>query len=216
MTGTATTSMTDRAIRILTVDDHPVLRDGLAAIIGGQPDMALVGEAANGEEALEQFRNLRPDVTLMDLQMPRMNGVDSIMAIRKEFVQARIIVLTTYAGDAQAMRALKAGAVGYLLKSTVRTDLLGTIRAIHAGRRHIPPEIAQEIAFHAADDALSEREIAVLTFAAKGKANKEIAWLLNISEDTVKAHMRNIFAKLDATDRTQAVTLAMRRGIIEI
>ena len=148
--------------------------------------------------------------------MPRMNGVDAIVAIRKEFVQARIIVLTTYSGDAQAMRALKAGAVGYLLKSTVRTDLLGTIRAIHAGRRHIPPEIAQEIAFHAADDTLSEREIGVLTFAGQGKANKEIAWLLNISEDTVKAHMRNIFAKLDATDRTQAVTLAMRRGIIEL
>ncbi len=206
----------DRSIRILTVDDHPVLRDGLAAIIAGQADMALVGEAANGAEALEQFRNLRPDVTLMDLQMPRMNGVDAIIAIRKEFVQARIIVLTTYVGDAQAMRALKAGAVGYLLKSTLRTDLLGTIRAIHAGRRHIPPEIAQEIAFHAADDALSEREIAVLTFAGQGKANKEIAWLLTISEDTVKAHMRNIFAKLDANDRTQAVTLAMRRGIIEL
>ena len=210
------TAMTDKSIRILTVDDHPILRDGLAAIIGGQADMAVVGEAANGAEALEQFRNLRPDVTLMDLQMPRMNGVDAILAIRKEFVQARIIVLTTYVGDAQAMRALKAGAVGYLLKSTLRTDLLGTIRAIHAGRRHIPPEIAQEIAFHAADDALSDREIGVLTFAGQGKANKEIAWLLNISEDTVKAHMRNIFAKLDATDRTEAVTLAMRRGIIEL
>ena len=210
------TAMTDKSIRILTVDDHPILRDGLAAIIGGQADMAVVGEAANGAEALEQFRNLRPDVTLMDLQMPRMNGVDAILAIRKEFVQARIIVLTTYVGDAQAMRALKAGAVGYLLKSTLRTDLLGTIRAIHAGRRHIPPEIAQEIAFHAADDALSDREIGVLTYAGQGKANKEIAWLLNISEDTVKAHMRNIFAKLDATDRTEAVTLAMRRGIIEL
>ena len=209
------TIVTDKSIRILTVDDHPVLRDGLSAIIEGQADMTLVGEAANGAEALEQFRNLRPDVTLMDLQMPRMNGVDAIVAIRKEFVQARIIVLTTYDGDAQAMRALKAGAVGYLLKSSLRLELLETIRKIHAGRRHIPPEIAQEIAFHAADDSLSEREIGVLTLAGQGKANKEIAWLMNISEDTVKAHMRNIFTKLDANDRTQAVTVAMRRGIIE-
>ena len=209
------TIVTDKSIRILTVDDHPVLRDGLSAIIEGQIDMTLVGEAANGAEALEQFRNLRPDVTLMDLQMPRMNGVDAIVAIRKEFVQARIIVLTTYDGDAQAMRALKAGAVGYLLKSSLRLELLETIRKIHAGRRHIPPEIAQEIAFHAADDSLSEREIGVLTLAGQGKANKEIAWLMNISEDTVKAHMRNIFTKLDANDRTQAVTVAMRRGIIE-
>lgn len=205
----------DRSIRVLIVDDHPVLRDGIAAIIAGQSDMALVGEAANGAEALEQFRNLRPDVTLMDLQMPRMNGVDAIAAIRKEFSHARIIVLTTYAGDAQAMRALKAGAVGYLLKNTLRKDLLDAIRAIHAGRRHIPPEIAQEIAFHAADDVLSEREIRVLTLAGQGKPNKEIAWQMKISEDTVKAHMRSIFAKLDANDRTQAVTLALRRGIIE-
>lgn len=205
----------DRSIRILIVDDHPVLRDGIAAIIGGQNDMALVGEAGNGAEALEQFRNLRPDVTLMDLQMPRMNGVEAIAAIRKEFSHARIVVLTTYAGDAQAMRALKAGAVGYLLKSTLRKDLLDAIRAIHAGRRHIPPDIAQEIAFHAADEALSEREVIVLTLAGQGKANKEIAWQMKISEDTVKAHMRSIFAKLDANDRTQAVTLALRRGIID-
>lgn len=192
-----------------------MLRDGIAAIIGGQNDMALVGEAGNGAEALEQFRNLRPDVTLMDLQMPRMNGVEAIAAIRKEFSHARIVVLTTYAGDAQAMRALKAGAVGYLLKSTLRKDLLDAIRAIHAGRRHIPPDIAQEIAFHAADEALSEREVIVLTLAGQGKANKEIAWQMKISEDTVKAHMRSIFAKLDANDRTQAVTLALRRGIID-
>jgi DNA-binding NarL/FixJ family response regulator len=205
----------DRSIRILIVDDHPVLRDGIAAIIGGQNDMALVGEAGNGAEAIEQFRNLRPDVTLMDLQMPRMNGVEAIAAIRKEFSHARIVVLTTYAGDAQAMRALKAGAVGYLLKSTLRKDLLDAIRSIHAGRRHIPPDIAQEIAFHAADEALSEREVIVLTLAGQGKANKEIAWQMKISEDTVKAHMRSIFAKLDANDRTQAVTLALRRGIID-
>ena len=210
-----TTGANGQPIRILVVDDHPVLRDGIAAIISGQSDLALVGEAANGAEALNQFRNLRPDVTLMDLQMPRMNGVDAIIAIRKEFSHARIVVLTTYAGDAQAMRALKAGAVGYLLKSSLRMELLETVRSIHAGRRHIPAEIAQEIAFHAGDDALSDREICVLTHAAEGKANKEIAWLMKISEDTVKAHMRSIFGKLDANDRTQAVTLAFRRGIIE-
>ncbi|MCY1168486.1 Response regulator protein VraR [compost metagenome] len=203
-------------IRVMIVDDHPVLRIGISTIIEGQEDMKLVGEATNGAEALEQFRALRPDVTLMDLQMPRMSGVDAITAIRAESENARIIVLTTYAGDAQAMRALKAGAVGYLLKSTVRKDLLDTIRAVHAGRRHIPPEIAQEIAFHAADETLSEREIAVLSNVAAGKANKEIAWALAISEDTVKAHMRSIFAKLDVGDRTQAVTAALRRGIIEL
>ena len=210
-----TVATISQPIRILVVDDHPVLRDGIAAIISGQSDMVLVGEATNGAEALGQFRNLRPDVTLMDLQMPRMNGVDAIVAIRKEFSHARIVVLTTYAGDALAMRALKAGAVGYLLKSTVRLELLETVRAIHAGRKHIPAEIAQEIAFHAGDDALSDREITVLAHAAEGKANKEIAWIMKISEDTVKAHMRSIFAKLDASDRTQAVTLALRRGIIE-
>lgn len=203
-------------IRLLIVDDHPVLRMGVVAIIEGQEDMTLVGEAANGAEAVEQFRSLRPDVTLMDLQMPRMNGVDAISAIRAEFPQARMVVLTTYAGDAQAMRALKAGAVGYLLKSAVRKDLLDTVRAIHGGRRHIPPEIAQEIVFHAADEALSEREVSVLTYVAAGRANKEIARALSISEDTVKAHMRSIFAKLDVADRTQAVTAALRRGIIAL
>ena len=206
----------EQPIRLMIVDDHPVLRLGISALIDGQADMTLIAEATNGAEALEQYRNLRPDVTLMDLQMPRMNGVDAILAIRKEFPHARIIVLTTYAGDAQAMRALKAGAVGYLLKSTVRKDLLETVRAIHAGRRHIPPEIALEIAFHAADEALSDRELAVLTNVAAGKANKEIAWLLSISEDTVKTHMRSIFAKLDVGDRTQAVTAALRRGIIDL
>lgn len=209
-------SATDPVIRVMIVDDHPVLRYGISAIIEGQADMQLVAEATNGAEALESYRATRPDVTLMDLQMPRMNGVDAIIAIRQEFTNARIIVLTTYAGDAQAMRALKAGAVGYLLKSTVRKDLLDTVRAIHAGRRHIPAEIAQEIAFHASDEALSEREIGVLGHVAAGKANKEIAWLLSISEDTVKAHMRSIFAKLDVNDRTQAVTAALRRGIIDL
>lgn len=204
------------AIRIMVVDDHPVLRSGIIAIIEGQVDMVVVAEASNGAEAVEQFRQVRPDVTLMDLQMPHMGGVEAIQNIRSEFAKARIIVLTTYAGDAQAMRALKAGAVGYLLKSTVRKELLDTVREIHAGRRHIPAEIAQEIAFHAADDALSEREISVLGYVAAGKANKEIAWLLAVSEDTVKAHMRNIFAKLDVGDRTQAVTTALRRGLINL
>lgn len=200
----------------MIVDDHPVLRIGVSAIIASQPDMTVVAEATSGDEAIEQFRNVRPDVTLMDLQMPGMTGVDAITAIRREFANARIIVLTTYAGDVQALRALKAGAVGYLLKGTVRKDLLDTIRAIHAGKRHIPPEIAQEIAFHAADDALSEREIAVLRHIAEGKANKEIAWLLSISEDTVKAHIRSLFSKLGVGDRTQAVTQAVRRGIIDL
>lgn len=206
----------DQRIRIMIVDDHPILRFGVTAMIEGQSDMQLVGEATNGADALTLFRSVRPDVTLMDLQMPRLNGVDAIVAIRREFPNARIIVLTTYDGDAQAMRALKAGAVGYLLKSTVRKDLLDTVRAIHAGRRHLPPEIAQEIAFHASDEALSERETNVLKHVAAGKANKEIAWLLSISEDTVKAHMRSIFAKLAVNDRTQAVTAALRRGIIEL
>ena len=210
------TLTTSQPIRIMIADDHPVLRFGISAMIDGQPDMALVAEAGNGAEAVEQFRAVRPDVTLMDLQMPRMNGVDAIIAIRSEYPRARIIVLTTYAGDAQALRALKAGAVGYLVKNAVRLELLDTIRAIHAGRRHIPAEIAQQIAFHASEEALSERELGVLTQVAAGKANKEIAWLLEISEDTVKAHMRSIFAKLDVNDRTQAVTAALRRGIIEL
>ena len=211
--------MTDpasEAIRIMVVDDHPVLRAGIAAIIDGQPDMVLTAEAANGADAIEQYRNCKPDVTLMDLQMPRMNGVDAIAAIRKEFPKARIIVLTTYAGDAQAMRALRAGAVGYLLKSVLRKELLDTVREIHAGRRHIPADIAQEIAFNATGENLSEREVAILNHVAAGKANKEIGWLMSISEDTVKAHLRSIFSKLDASDRTQAVTSALRRGIIEL
>ena len=211
--------MTDpasEAIRIMVVDDHPVLRAGIAAIIDGQSDMVLTAEAANGADAIEQYRNCKPDVTLMDLQMPRMNGVDAIAAIRKEFPKARIIVLTTYAGDAQAMRALRAGAVGYLLKSVLRKELLDTVRQIHAGRRHIPADIAQEIAFNATGENLSEREVAILNHVAAGKANKEIGWLMSISEDTVKAHLRSIFSKLDASDRTQAVTSALRRGIIEL
>jgi DNA-binding NarL/FixJ family response regulator len=200
----------------LTVDDHPVLRDGIAAIIQTQVDMGVVGEAADGVEAVDAFRKLKPDVTLMDLQMPKLDGVEAIKAIRREFPQARIIVLTTYSGDVQAVRALKAGAAGYLLKSSLRRELLETIRAVHSGLRRVPPEIANEIALHAGDEPLTEREVGVLRLAGGGKANKEIAWALAISEDTVKAHMKAIFTKLGVSDRTHAVTIAAKRGIIEI
>jgi DNA-binding NarL/FixJ family response regulator len=203
-------------IRILTVDDHPVLREGIAAVIASESDMQLVGEASNGSEAIEQFRSHRPDVTLMDLQMPEMSGLDSIVAIRKEFPDARIIVLTTYSGDAQAARAFKAGASGYLLKNMLRKELVETIRTVHGGKKRIPSEIAMEMAEHHTDDTLTEREVEVLRQVAGGNANKVIADHLNISEETVKAHMKNILAKLAANDRTHAVTIALKRGIIEI
>jgi DNA-binding NarL/FixJ family response regulator len=205
-----------RAIRILSVDDHLLLREGIAAVLEGQPDMDLVGQAASGREAIDSFRQLRPDITLMDLRMPDMNGIDAIMAIRSEFSNARIIVLTTFAGDAQAAAALKAGASGYLLKNLVRKELLETIRAVHAGKRRVPPEIATEIAEHVADDALTEREIQILRGVAAGKSNKLIAAELKIAEDTVKTHMKSILPKLDASDRTHAVTIALKRGIFHL
>lgn len=202
--------------RILTADDHPLLREGIAAAIARQPDMVLVAEASNGREAVEAFRATRPDVTLMDLQMPGMNGVEAISAIRAEFPCARIIVLTTYRGDALALRALKAGASGYLLKSALRKDMMDAIRTVSAGRPSIPAEIAIGIAEHAAANALSEREIEVLQCVARGAANKEVAHQLRISEETVKVHMKHILEKLAATDRTHAVTIALSRGIFEL
>ena len=204
------------AIRILTVDDHPMLREGIAAVLASEPDILLVAEAANGREAIEQFRTHRPDVTLMDVQMPEVNGIDAIVKIREEFPDARIIVLTTYTGDVQAARAFKAGASGYLLKNMVRKELIDTIRTVHSGKKRIPPEIAIQMAEHHSDDALTAREIEVLRGVAAGNANKAVAQLLNISEETVKAHMKSILSKLGANDRTHAVTIALKRGIIEI
>ena len=193
-----------------------MLREGIAAVLANEQDMILVAEASNGREAIERFRTHRPDVTLMDVQMPEINGIDAILKIREEFPDARIIVLTTYTGDAQAARAFKAGASGYLLKNMVRKELIDTIRTVHAGKKRIPAEIAVEMAEHHSDDALTEREIQVLRGVAAGNANKMVAQLLNISEETVKAHMKSILSKLGANDRTHAVTIALRRGIIEI
>jgi len=201
-------------IRVLSVDDHPLLRDGVAALIGNQTDMVLIAEASNGREALEQFRRHRPDVTLMDLQMPDMSGIDAMSAIRGEFPDARIIVLTTHAGDVLVARALKAGAHAYLLKGLLRKELLETIRAVHAGQKRVSPEIAAEIAEHATDDALTPREIDVLRLIARGNANKIIAAELSLTEETVKSHIRNILSKLGANDRTHAVAIGLKRGII--
>jgi DNA-binding NarL/FixJ family response regulator len=204
------------AIRILTVDDHPLLRDGIAGLIADESDMLLAGEAANGREAIEQFRRLQPDVTLMDLQMPEMNGLDALTAIRAEFPDARIIVLTTYTGDVQIMRALKAGAFAYLLKSLLRKELLTTIRAVHAGKKALSPEVSYELAEHAVDDALSPAEVRVLRLIAEGKSNREIAAHLSTTEDSIKNHVKNILSKLGANDRTHAVVVALKRGIIEL
>jgi DNA-binding NarL/FixJ family response regulator len=204
------------AIRIMTVDDHPLLRQGIAALINTQPDMEMVAEACDGEEAIAQFRAHRPDVTLMDIQMPNVDSTEAISRIRSEFPEAKIIVLSTYAGDVQILRAIKAGARGYLLKGNVRTELLEAIRTVHAGRKRIPPEIAVELADHAADDQLSAREIDVLRLIGEGNANKQIADKLSIAETTVKNHISNSLSKLGANDRAHAVTIALQRGIIEL
>ena len=203
-------------IKVLAVDDHPILREGIAAIIENHSDMVLVGEAGNGCEAIECFRKLHPDVTLMDLVMPEMNGIDATIAIREEFPNARIVVLTTYKGDVQAAQALDAGACGYLLKSSLRKDLVDTIRSVHVGQRRIPPEIAIAMAEHHSSDTLTERELEVLQQVAAGNANKNIAAHLSISEETVKGHVKAILAKLGANDRTHAVTIALKRGIISL
>jgi DNA-binding NarL/FixJ family response regulator len=201
-------------IRILVVDDHPVVRAGIEALMTGHADMLVVAQAANGREAIQHFRTYRPDVTLMDIQMPEMNGLDALMAIRNESPEARIIMLTTYAGDAQVMRAIKAGAHGYLLKNSLHRELLDTIRAVHAGKKALSAEASFQVAEHAADDALTPAEIRVLQLIAKGNANKEIAEQLSISEETVKGQVRNILSKLDAKDRTHAAMIGIKRGLI--
>ena len=203
-------------IRILSVDDHPVLRQGIAALVAGQSDMSLVAEASNGREAIQQFRAHHPDVTLMDLQMPEMSGLDALNAIRGEFPEARIIVLTTYTGDAQVLRAVKAGARAYLLKNSLHKELLETIRAVHAGKKALSPEASYQIAEHSTDDALTPAEIRVLRLIAEGNANKEIAAQLSVSEETVKGQVRNILSKLGANDRAHAAVIGVKRGIIEV
>jgi DNA-binding NarL/FixJ family response regulator len=205
-----------KQIRVLSVDDHPLLREGIAALVNAEADMKMVAEASNGQEAIEKFRSHRPDVTLMDLQMPGSNGIEAIIDIHNEFPNARIIVLTTYTGDVQVLRALRGGAQGYILKGHVHRELLETIRAVHAGKKRIPPEVAAELADHAAEDNLTSREIDVVRLIASGNANKVIADQLSISEETVKTHVTNILSKLGANDRTHAVTIALKRGIIEL
>ncbi len=204
------------AIRILAVDDHPLFREGIAAILEGQPDMSLVGEASNGREAIQQFRAHHPDLILMDLQMPEMNGLDATIAIRGEDPEARIIVLTTYMGDVQVMRALRAGARAYLLKNLLHKELLDTIRAVHAGKKTISPEISYELAHHATDEALTAAEIDVLRLIAGGNANKEIAAQLSLTEETVKGRVRSILSKLGANDRTHAAMIGLKRGFIDL
>jgi DNA-binding NarL/FixJ family response regulator len=208
-------SASPESIRILSVDDHPLFRNGIAALLATQPDMTLVAEAANGREAIHQFRVHRPDITLMDLQMPEMNGLDAMIAIRNEFPEARIIVLTTYTGDVQVLRAMKDGARAYLLKSLLDKELLATIRAVHAGKKSLSPEASYELAEHATDETLTPGEVEVLRLIAAGNANKQIAAQLSITEETVKGRVKNILAKLDANDRTHAAMIGIKRGIIE-
>jgi DNA-binding NarL/FixJ family response regulator len=209
-------SISTAPIRILAVDDHPILREGIRALIVNHPDLSLVAEASNGRDAIQQYRTHRPNVTLMDLQMPEMSGIEAITAIRSEFPSARIIVLTTFAGDMLAQRALRAGALAYVLKGLVRKELLDTIRAVHRGLKRVHSDVAAQIAHHTGEELLTPREIDVLSLAATGNSNKRIGVKLSINEDTVKGHMTNILAKLGASDRTHAVTLALRRGIIEL
>jgi DNA-binding NarL/FixJ family response regulator len=203
-------------IRVLAVDDHPLLREGIGALIAAEPDMELVGSCSTGREAIQQFRALRPDVTLMDLQMPEMSGLDAIMAIRVEFPDARIIVLTTFSGDVQVLRAMKAGAVGYVLKEGLHKDLLDMIRSVRAGRRTLSPEVSFQLANHLGDDALTPAEVDVLRLIAGGKANKQIADQLRITEFTVKSRVQNILSKLGASDRTQAALIGVKRGIVDL
>jgi DNA-binding NarL/FixJ family response regulator len=210
------TSVSKSQIRILSVDDHPVVRQGIAGLVGIQTDMLLVGEASNGREAIQQFRIHHPDVTLMDLQMPEMNGLDALIALRNEFPDAKVVVLTTYAGDVQILRALKAGAQAYLLKNTLHKELIDTIRAVHAGRKSLSPEVSYQIAEHAADDTLTPAEILVLRLIAAGNANKQIADQLSITEETVKSRVKCILSKLGANDRTHAAMIGLKRGIIEL
>ena len=205
-----------KPIRVLTVDDHALLRKGIRTLLGAERDMELVGEASTGREAIEAFRLRQPDVTLMDLQMPDMNGIEAIIAIREEFPDARIIVLSTYSGDVQVVRALKAGARAYLLKGDVNKELLTTIREVHVGQKRVSAGIASDLAEHTGEDELSQRELEVLRLVAAGNANKEIAAQLELAEDTVKRHVTNILAKLRANDRTHAVTIGLKRGIIEL
>ena len=204
------------SIRVLAADDHALLLQGIASLVNDEPDMKLIAQASTGREAMDQYRRHRPDITLMDLQMPDMSGIEATIGIRSEFPNAKIIVLTTYAGDVQVVRALRAGARGYLLKGSVHSDLVETIRAVHAGQKRVPPEVAAELAGHAGEEELTAREIHVLRLIARGNANKEIAAQLSITEETVKSHVARILGKLAANDRTHAVTIGLQRGIIEL